>query len=210
MSDFEAVGTIGQRATVNAGWSVLSEVIPRAIVLIVSVYLARTLPAASFGLLALAQAYPQFLATSLEMGVAMYGTRELAKDRSRGAELLSGLLSLRLAAAGTAFLVYGVVVIFVLDGEQRLVFLVSALFLLAYAGLTDWVQRAHERFELAAVANVAGALILLIGCVVFVRDGSRLLLAAALWSGSYLITTLLSLVITRRALKLRFRPVLAP
>lgn len=202
--------SLAQRATLNASWSVISEVVPRVFVLFVSIYLARTLSTASFGVLALAQAYPQFLATSLEMGVAMYGTRELARDRSGMRDLFSGLLSLRITVAAGALALYAIAVIVLVDEANRPVFLACGLFLLAYAGSTDWVQRAHERFELTAAANIVGALILVTGCVLLVREPSQVLLAAALWSVSYLATTALSLGITGRALKLPFRPLIAP
>ena len=67
------------------------------------IYLARILGPESFGLLSYIFTLVFFLANFVDLGLSTYGMREVAKDKSRVSEYVSGIVSFRLVIAVIMF-----------------------------------------------------------------------------------------------------------
>jgi O-antigen/teichoic acid export membrane protein len=164
-----------QRIVRHASRLFLSEVASRVLTFITTVYLARTLHVAGFGLLAYAQALLGYLTVVCDWGLSTYGTRAVASAPGcwprvwvQVARLRASLAFVLTAAALATVWVWSK------DGTTRVVVAVTLLAAVPASLMPDWVLRGLERMGWAAIFVVAQAALTLLGVVVVVRHASDL------------------------------------
>lgn len=194
--------TLTQRISSNFIWSVLSEGIGKGVIFLTTIYLARVLGVESFGLLSLAQVTAFYLWLLADLGVYMYGIREIAKDKNRVTEIINPILTLRVTSSLAVFILY-MTALFILDlsGQTRLVFVGCGLYLIAYAFSTDWVIKGLEQFKYLTVGTFTASAIFLGGILYFVRGSEDLVLASFIWPFSYLCGSIALMILLIKKLK---------
>jgi len=166
-----------------------------------TVYVVRRLGDATFGRYSTALAYVWLFAIFSDLGLGTYMVREIAKNRSRMAELLGNVVALRLLlSVGTVALAVGSAAALGRPGDVLTgVFIAGcSLFGFAIQGPLDSVLIARERLDYSAMFTVANQLVFIgLGTLVLVRGLSYLWLLAAQLCG-VLVAAALSAVAVRR------------
>lgn len=166
-----------------------------------TVFVVRRLGDATFGRYSTALAYVYLFAIFSDLGLGTYLVREIARDRSRMAELLSNVIVLRLLlSAGTVALIVGSAAALGRPGDVLIGVFVAGCMLFAFAvqGPLDSVLIGRERLDYSAVFSVVTQLVFVgLGTVVLLRGLSYVwLLAAQLCS--VLAAAALSVIVIRR------------
>lgn len=150
------------------------EVAARVISFGATVYLARTLGASGYGIIAVAMAVMLYLTYLTDCGVEVLGVREVAAAPTQIGKLVPPVLSLRLAVAATTVLIVTVLGLTVLPQPDGAVLAGYSLILLAVGGNTRWVHLGLERAGFAAMARAAGEATMLTIVLLLLRDAGDL------------------------------------
>jgi O-antigen/teichoic acid export membrane protein len=195
------------RATSNFGWSVVSEVLAKAVTFITNIYLARVLSISGFGMLAFTQTGVAYFWLAVDLGVGMYGIREIAKHRDKVDLIIRPLLTIRLVAGVIVFLIFNSTILFLpLSMEEKLTFLGSSFYLVTYAFYTDWVFKGLEKFNFIAVGSFVFSIAYLGMTLSFVRKPEDLFFASVIPAVAYLFGGISLFFVLRYALNITFKP----
>lgn len=191
--------------------SVVGEGFGRVLFFVANVHLATALGPEYFGLLALAQAVAMSLWQFVDLGVAKFGMRELARRDGPPESVVGPLMGLRIVGGVVALTLYvmGVLV----SGVPRsdwLTYAAVGLYLVTYVTYVDWIPKGLQRFDEAAAAAVILAVAFSLGVLLLVDGPEDTALAGLLWSGAYLLGGVILLARLVLVQGLRIRPELAP
>ncbi len=192
------LGTIVAR---NSLFSLAGQVAVKLLSFAFTVFVVRRLGDATFGRYSTALAYVYLFAIFSDLGLGTYMVREIARDRSRLADLLSNVIVLRLIlSVGTVALIVGSAAASGRPGDVLVGVFVASCMLFAFAiqGPLDSVLIGRERLDYSAVFSVVTQLVFVgLGTLVLLRGLSYVwLLAAQLCS--VLTAAALSVVVVRR------------
>jgi O-antigen/teichoic acid export membrane protein len=122
--------------------------------IVLFIYLARTLEPENFGLLSYIFTLVFFLTNFVDLGLSVYGTREVARDRSRTREYVSGIVSFRLVIASILFL------FFILSGfisrdvhHLKYLMLGSSLVFFMWALGSEWAFQGLEKMHMVFIST---------------------------------------------------------
>ncbi|MER3514377.1 MAG: flippase [Chloroflexota bacterium] len=193
-----SVGAIVAR---NSLFSLGGQIAVKLLSFAFTVFVVRRLGDATFGRYSTALAYVYLFAIFSDLGLGTYLVREVARDRSRIAELLSNVIVLRLIlSAGTVALIVGSAAALGRPGDVVIGVFVAGCMLFAFAvqGPLDSVLIGRERLDYSAVFSIATQLVFVgLGTLVLLRGLSYVwLLAAQLVS--VLSAAALSAIVVRR------------
>lgn len=121
------------------------EAIGRLLAFAASVWVARQVGVAGFGVVSLAAGVTLYLAKVADFGIESVGTGEVAQAKSRARELASAVIALRLAITTALVVVASAIVVIFLEEPERTVFLAYFLTLFPIAASTRWVHLGLER-----------------------------------------------------------------
>lgn len=176
----------------------LGEVATRALTFVVTIRLAHVLGVAGFGALGFASAVLTYLLLVPNLGLDLFGTREVARDRAAARELARAALGLRLLGAlVVALLLVPLALLLPVAPDVRAVVLLSGLSLLPYALTVRWLFLGLERPAVIVVATAVGQALVLAGTVAFVRGPADLFRVPPLQAAGELLTALLLLAAVR-------------
>ena len=88
-----------ERLEKNFIWMAAANMVGSLFSISLFIYLARTLKAEAFGTVSYAHSFAFYLLNFVDLGLTTYGIREVAKDRSKVSEYVSGIVSFRLVIA---------------------------------------------------------------------------------------------------------------
>jgi O-antigen/teichoic acid export membrane protein len=190
----------------NFRWSFINVVIGSAASFIANIYLARKLGISNFGLFTFAQTIVFYVWIAVELGTTMYGTREIAKDKTSAAKIMNPLLTWRITAGLTTFILY-IIILYItkMPLTEKVVLAGAGLYLLTFASYTDWVVKGLEKFQYLALGSLAASLVYLIGVLLLVRSGRNVIAASFAWSLSYLFGSVSLLYLVYRKLGIRYK-----
>jgi len=197
-----------KRIGTNFGWSILSEVGGKGFLYLATVYLARVLGTANFGLFTFAQTITSYCWLGVDLGVNMYGAREIAKNKMNAPAVINPLLTLRILSGIILFSIYSLSIYFLFQGDpvKRVIFAGFAFYLLTRSLNLDWVMRGFEKFNFIAFGNFATFFAILFFLFISVRQASDVTNAPFIWSFSYLLGDISLLIIYYKRMHLRYRP----
>lgn len=187
------------------------EAASRLIAFAVTVYLARTLGASTYGIIVLASAILLYLAVLADCGVDMLGIHDVAAHRDRLDTLVPEVLGARLLAALGLIAMTAVVGLTLLPDPEGTVLVAYALTLVMVGLGTRWVHIGLDQAGRVAVARVATELVVAGIVVATVRgpaDLGRVPLAQLVGEGvgAFLLLRMLPGGMAR--LRVRLRPAL--
>lgn len=197
--------SIVNRGFNNIFWISVSEISSKGLIFLGTIYLARILGKAGFGLFSLALTIGVYLWTIADLGVAGYGVREVAKNREKTAELYSLLNSLRFVLSLCLFLIFsGALYIIDMPIEKKLILLSGGVYPVTTTLSSDWVFRGLEKMQYIVVGSLTASLFYLGNIFLFVKGYSDTATAVLLYSNSFLAGSLISMILLRRKLKMPF------
>ena len=132
------------------------EVLARLIAFGVTVYLARSLGAGGYGVIALATAVVLYLSFVADAGLEMLGVRDVAADPAQIQHVVPSLLAARLLIAAGLIAATWAVGMLVLPQPDGAVLAAYAFTLIAVAGGTRWVHIGLGQSGRVALARVVG------------------------------------------------------
>jgi len=186
-------------------WLSVSEVSSKGLTFLGTMYLARKLGRSGFGLFSLALAAGNYLWIVVDLGIIRYGTREIARDKNKAAELYSTLVSMRLILALFLFLLFsGAIYLTNMAPALKLCMMTGGFYVVACSLSPDWVFRGLEKMQYIAFGNIATSLLFLAAIFILVKKSSAAFLASASYAGSFLLGSLILVVLLYRKLGIPF------
>lgn len=141
----------------NTAWLGLAEIISAALNFIPTVWIARYLGSAQYGMLSFAVTLTALFALLVDFGLSLLTTREVARDRSQAGKYLNNILTLRIVLGAVYILL--MVAIALISGREPII--VHLILLLAvstvFNNLTQAfasIFRGFERMEYEAIGRV--------------------------------------------------------
>lgn len=183
------------------------ELAGRLIGFIATVYVARTLGVADYGVIGFALAIVLYLWAFLDWGVELYGPRVVAERSERIPDIISALLTFRLTVATVVATIVALAGLFVLPQPEGRVLAIYGLTLYGVAANPRWALLGMDRSRPVAVSRVVFELLKAGLIVLLVRGPQDLTLVPVIhFLGDALAAAYLIVVLVRagQALHLRF------
>jgi O-antigen/teichoic acid export membrane protein len=200
--------SIVQRIFSNISWGIISQAGGKGLFFIVTVYLARVLGTEEYGLLIYAQSIVLYFWIAADLGVNMYGSREIARAKSEAPDIINPLLTLRIISGLVVFLISMILLnLLVHSPVERLLFTGCAFYLITRSISIDWVMSGFEKFKYIAISNFTTFIAMLLMMLALVKGKDDLVKASFLWSSCYLFGGIVLLVFLYEKLGIRFKPV---
>jgi O-antigen/teichoic acid export membrane protein len=199
--EVDAATPSGRRLTVNYLLLTGGESLAKLCSLVAYVYLGRILGPERYGSLEFVLAMMIFFTLPVDFGLGVYGTRELARNRRRAAELLREVSALRLVLACISFVVLLVVVALLpRDGEVKLLLVMCGLSLFVEPVLVEWFFQAHDCMHWVALTMLTrrGAFAALV--LLFIRRDTPLPWVGVCECGAAIMVAVVCMAILRRRL----------
>jgi len=182
-------------------WLFLSEVCVKGTGFLTSLYLARILGVAGFGLFTLVLAVNVYLSLIADMGIGSYGVREVARNREQAPALLRIMNSMRLVIAVATVVVLAIILVLLnVSRETMLALLVGGSYVIVSSLSVDWIIQGLERMEYIALTNLIVAAVYLFAIFVFVKTPEQVVDAIVYRMGSLLIGTGVAVFLLKRKL----------
>jgi O-antigen/teichoic acid export membrane protein len=172
----------------NVGALALARGVSMALGLATTIYLARVLEPAFYGIIGCSTALISYFSLFVALGFDTLGTREVARDHGRVPQLASYILGMRLALACVVALIYLVVVALLpKPGIFKMVLLVQGLSLFAHVFALEWVYMGVERMGVLVVRNIVAAAMTLAGVLLLVHRPEDVVLATLVTVGGLFV-----------------------
>ena len=158
------------------------------LVFLSEVYLARILGPEGFGKIKFAWSIVIYFTLIANLGLPVFGTREIARDRNKIMEYFTRIISLRLCLAVLSFGLLAIITI-LLDKPSDIKYLLVlyGLMLVPVALLLDWVFQAMERMEFIGLGRMLMGASYLGLAVLLVKSPEQILLVPVTWVSANLI-----------------------
>ncbi len=188
----------------HLAWNLASDVAARGASLWLSFACARMLPVEGYGRLTFALALAQYVWLAGDaIANAGFATREMtrvrATDPTAAATLGGAFWRARLTAAVVLVVVLAAVLAFLPSpAATESVLLAASVSFLTIAAFPDWALRASEDFHGLALANLTGAVSLVVATAWVLPRWPFAWAAALAWSLSFAVSASVALVRTRR------------
>ncbi|MCX5679882.1 MAG: flippase [Candidatus Omnitrophica bacterium] len=188
----------------NFSWMAGANVASNLLSITLFIYLARTLGPESFGLLSYIFTLVFFLANFVDLGLSTYGTREVAKDRSRVSEYVSGIVSFRIVIAAIMF------GFFFLSGllshdihHLKYLMLGSSIVFFMWALGSEWAFQGVERMHMVFLSMTATGALQLALALVYIKSPADIAKVPVLYMAASIPMTVFLLVKMRFRLKIK-------
>lgn len=165
----------------NAGALTAARGVSAVCTFITTVYLARVLEPAGYGILNWGLAFLAYFNFAADLGLGVYATREVARSEDQAWKLTGHVVLLRFVGSLLTLGVF-LAIVFLLDESPhfKITVAVLGLSLLARPLELGWVYHGLQRLGVVAVRNVATSIATLVGMFVFVKQPDQTELAAAI------------------------------
>lgn len=174
-------------------------------------YLSRVLDPEGVGRVSFVDSLVYYFVAIAEVGLTVYGTREVARHRDNPGELnklIPELLLLHLFTSVFSIAVYCLTLFFVFDKIQDIgLVILSLTFLVANSLSCEWYFLGTERFRYISMRSIAIRLLAVISIFVFVKVPADYILYYAIIVVSSIIIVMSNIIILRREHPFKFRSV---
>jgi PST family polysaccharide transporter len=167
-------------------------------------YLVRVLGVEKFGIMAFASSIIIFFNILVDYGFNLSATRAIAvasanQDASKISEIFNAVMSIKLvlAIAGFGFLALLLVFVSAMQQEAAL-YLCLYLMVVGNAIFPVWFFQGIGKMRYITVVNVIARLIVMLGILLFVKDTTDYVVAAALQSGGFILAGIVSWFFIRK------------
>ena len=162
-------------------------------------YLARVLGPQNYGFLEFTLAVMVFFTLPVDLGLGAYGTREIARDRSRASRLLHEITGLRTLLALCSMVVLAAFILVLRKPvEVKLLLAFYGISLLSGPFLLQWFFQAHDQMQWVGAASIVRQAIFAVLVFVVCRKGVPLPYIGLIECGSVLAVTVFCFFVTHR------------
>ncbi len=201
------ISTFKARIISNLTWSLVAEVGTKLIFFLVTVYLARKLGIESYGIFVFAQTIISYFWFAVDLGISMYGSREISKDKKNSIGIINSLLTLRITSGLIIFFILFITIqMFIANDLKKTVMIGCSFYLISRAINIDWVLRGFEKFKYIAIGNIATFFPMMLLVLILIRDKEDVVIASYMWSLCYLIGGIVLLFILYNNLNVKYIP----
>ena len=166
---------------------------------VVVIYLARVLGPDSFGKINFAMAFLAFVGLLANLGMPLWGTKEIAADRSKIVSITANIVSLRLMLSIAGFIVLiGITLLLNKSSDINALLLLYGLGLFPMAFYLDWVFQGIEKMEIIGVGRVVTALANSGLILLLVRGPQQLLWIPIINASAGLVAAIVLLIAFKR------------
>ena len=158
----------------NGAFSIIAKFFSMLVPLITLPYILRSLGVESYGKVAYVQSVIAYFILFATLGISNYSMREIAIAKGqfevlrKKVSLIFTIALLMTMASFAFFLIYSFLVP---DANKELPLnLTFSLMIIGTGMLMDWYFNAFERFDLASMRDIAGRVLYIILCFVFISD----------------------------------------
>lgn len=199
------MNNVARRVTSNFIWLLLSDVFSGGAIFLGNLYIARVLKTAEFGIFSFALAVSNYMWIAVDLGITLYGTREVAKKPDEAEEILSVLNSMRFFTSIVVFsLLFLALTMAHVPPHRESVLLAAGFYVIAYALSPDWLFRGSETMKYLAIGDIITGSFFLSSILFLVRGPENTTWAAFLWSFSTLVGSIGTLYLLWKKLDIRF------
>ncbi len=199
------MSNIYRRVTSKFIWLFVSDILSKGAIFLGTLYIARVLETAEFGVFSFALAVSNYMWIAVDLGVTQYGTREVARSPDKAEELLSVLNSLRLLASILTFIaLFLVLTLANVPPHKKSVLLAAGLYVITYALSPDWLLRGVETMKYLAIGNLIMGFTFLFSIFFLVKDPEDTTWAAFLWSLSFFFGSVATVYLLWKKLSIKF------
>ncbi|HWZ32814.1 MAG TPA: flippase [Bryobacteraceae bacterium] len=176
--------------------------------LVVLPYLARVLSTERFGVIALAQSFMYYFLVLTDYGFGLTATREIAihsDDHAAVSRIFSRVMMARVLLMAVGFVVMlGVVLATPKMRPNWILFVICYLGVLGNVLFPLWLYQGMQKMQHIAVRDLSAKALALAAIFIFVHSDRDYLLAAALQPAGMVVSGLVSLIMLRRVMPVRF------
>ena len=177
-----------------------AEVVSKLLTFAAFAYIAQKFGTAGYGYVEWAAAILMVASLIVDQGFSSYGAREIARDPSRTAELVSQIVTARILLAVIAYAALSLFAIwFVSDASVRNLILIFGLSVGLLPFLLQWVFQGHDRMHLVSITQVVRQLVFAFVVLFLVRDISDLVVVGIAEVAAVGIAAALSVVLFLKA-----------
>ncbi|MFC1511049.1 flippase [Candidatus Margulisiibacteriota bacterium] len=153
-----------------------AEVVSKILFFLATIYLARTLGPAQYGLISFALALLTYFSLGANLGLDTLGIRTIARNKAEVKTQAQQILPLKFFL-GLCSLLLLILVLFLIDkplAEKQLI-LLFALSILPMTILIEWVFQGLERFALVGWSRIINNLFFVLAVVLFVKNAANII-----------------------------------
>ena len=165
--------SVTKRIAKNFSWLFFGNGLNGLMVLFMTVYVARVLGAASYGLYQFAQAFLIYLVLLVDHGLSILGVKEIACDKTRASQTALNIFVVRfLVACSLYFLAAGFLIVLPVNQQVRLLFFATFFFVFYRALSSEWVFQGLETMEYIPIFKIITT-ILTFGLTLWIIKGPQ-------------------------------------
>ncbi|MFH1541827.1 MAG: flippase [bacterium] len=144
-----------KRIAKNVSWLFAGNTINGILAFAMTIYIARTLGASSFGLFQFAQAFLAYLLLLVDSGLSILGTKEISTKKENAGSIALNFLSVRVLVGIILVIISIILLLFLpLSIEIRYLFIATFLFVFYRALNADWVFQGLEQMKYISFAKI--------------------------------------------------------
>lgn len=169
----------------------VAEFASKGLTAIFIVYLANILEPASYGIITFSKSFVMPFVLICNLGLEIFGTREIAKNKDSKSYWVNQIFSLRLALSIISFTLL-LIVTFFLDKtiEAKIILVIAGTNIFSLSLLLNWFYYGIEEMGIIAKRQIAVAVLNLIGIFVFINGPDDAIIAMIIMSSSLILTGL--------------------
>ncbi len=167
-----------------------AEIATKGIALVFTIYLAKILGPEGNGLIGFAKYFVGFFVVICNLGLDIYGTREITCHPNKITKFVNSIFSIRLILSAILYVLLVMIVLFLNERpEVKVIILIAGVNIFSTGFLLNWVFQGLERMEVIALRQVLTSVLNLAGILIFVNSPDDIYPAMIVMSSSLLINT---------------------
>lgn len=158
----------------QTSWLVLAQALTRVIGFFYTIFLANRLGVSDFGLFTVGFAYFSIVSSIADFGFNRYLIRELAREKSTSAELVSNIVMMRITSTAVLFAIFSIVLYFLDPDSFRVsIILLSTLAILpqSVAITFDGIFVALRKLQLSSLSLVVSSISTVVAGFILISRG---------------------------------------
>ncbi len=168
-----------------------AELLSKIIAFFTTVYLARTISPAGFGIIGFATAFISYFILIIDLGLDTISLKKIARNRNIIPIYVNNVLSFRILISVVIYLLLALIVLLInIEAIQKAAILLLGLNLFVQSITLDFVFQATEKIKYLSIKVISKNLLTLILVVILVRDISDVLLVVMIFVLTNLIVSI--------------------
>lgn len=153
-------------------------------------YLARVLGVEGFGKISFALAISMYFLLFTNLGLDIFGTREIARQKDKTVNYTNHILSIKFVASIMSFLLIVILLFFIpKPTEVKSLILLYGLSLFAMVLSIEWIFIGLEKMEIVALSRILRQVFYVLFIFLTIRSPQKILLVPLIYSGSILLAS---------------------